>query len=99
VRTPKHNFGPARLAGGVTVTPLARRLAARQGSIFHACAAPARTAGSSRTTSRPLRRRAQQSAALTQGPSAAEIMALYGAGTVLRKYRSTACATHHRGAT
>jgi pyruvate dehydrogenase E2 component (dihydrolipoamide acetyltransferase) len=28
VRTPARNFGPARLAGGITVTPLARRLAA-----------------------------------------------------------------------
>jgi pyruvate dehydrogenase E2 component (dihydrolipoamide acetyltransferase) len=28
VRTPARNFGPARLPGGVTVTPLARRLAA-----------------------------------------------------------------------
>jgi pyruvate dehydrogenase E2 component (dihydrolipoyllysine-residue acetyltransferase) len=31
VRTPEHNFGPARLSGGVTVTPLARRLAAETG--------------------------------------------------------------------
>jgi pyruvate dehydrogenase E2 component (dihydrolipoamide acetyltransferase) len=31
VRTPAHNFGPARLSGGVTVTPLARRLAAEAG--------------------------------------------------------------------
>jgi pyruvate dehydrogenase E2 component (dihydrolipoamide acetyltransferase) len=31
VRTPERNFGPARLAGGVTVTPLARRLAAESG--------------------------------------------------------------------
>src|ERR1700733_12949580 len=31
VRTPEHNFGPARLAGGVTVTPLARRLAGEAG--------------------------------------------------------------------
>jgi pyruvate dehydrogenase E2 component (dihydrolipoamide acetyltransferase) len=31
VRTPDRNFGPARLAGGVTVTPLARRLAAESG--------------------------------------------------------------------
>jgi len=31
VRTPQRNFGPARLAGGVTVTPLARRLAAEAG--------------------------------------------------------------------
>jgi pyruvate dehydrogenase E2 component (dihydrolipoyllysine-residue acetyltransferase) len=31
VRTPERNFGPARLAGGTTVTPLARRLAAQAG--------------------------------------------------------------------
>jgi pyruvate dehydrogenase E2 component (dihydrolipoamide acetyltransferase) len=31
VRTPERNFGPARLPGGVTVTPLARRLAAESG--------------------------------------------------------------------
>jgi pyruvate dehydrogenase E2 component (dihydrolipoamide acetyltransferase) len=31
VRTPEHNFGPARLTGGVTVTPLARRLASEAG--------------------------------------------------------------------
>jgi len=31
VRTPDRNFGPARLSGGVTVTPLARRLAAESG--------------------------------------------------------------------
>jgi pyruvate dehydrogenase E2 component (dihydrolipoamide acetyltransferase) len=31
VRTPERNFGPARLAGGTIVTPLARRLAAQAG--------------------------------------------------------------------
>jgi pyruvate dehydrogenase E2 component (dihydrolipoamide acetyltransferase) len=31
VRTPARNFGPARLPGGATVTPLARRLAAEAG--------------------------------------------------------------------
>src|SRR5580700_8113157 len=31
VRTPGRNFGPARLSGGVTITPLARRLAAESG--------------------------------------------------------------------
>jgi pyruvate dehydrogenase E2 component (dihydrolipoyllysine-residue acetyltransferase) len=31
VHTPERNFGPARLPGGVTVTPLARRLAAEAG--------------------------------------------------------------------
>jgi len=29
VRTPDRNYGPARLSGGITITPLARRLAAR----------------------------------------------------------------------
>ncbi len=31
VRTPERNFGPARLSGGVAVTPLARRLATEAG--------------------------------------------------------------------
>src|SRR5262245_56182214 len=31
VRTPARNYGPARLAGGVSVSPLARRLAAEAG--------------------------------------------------------------------
>jgi pyruvate dehydrogenase E2 component (dihydrolipoamide acetyltransferase) len=31
VRTPEHNYGAARLSGGTTVTPLARRLAAEGG--------------------------------------------------------------------
>jgi pyruvate dehydrogenase E2 component (dihydrolipoamide acetyltransferase) len=31
VRTPDRNYGPARLSGGVTITPLARRLAAESG--------------------------------------------------------------------
>jgi pyruvate dehydrogenase E2 component (dihydrolipoamide acetyltransferase) len=35
VRTPERNFGPARLSGGVTVTPLARRLAAESGIDLH----------------------------------------------------------------
>src|ERR1051325_1802390 len=31
LRTPEHNFGPAKLPGGTFVTPLARRLAAEGG--------------------------------------------------------------------
>src|SRR5262249_57517497 len=31
VRTPERNYGPARLPGGVTITPLARRLAGEAG--------------------------------------------------------------------
>ena len=38
VRTPERNFGPARLASGVAVTPLARRLAAQSGVELEAIA-------------------------------------------------------------
>ena len=77
VRTPERNWGPATLAGGVAVTPLARRLAGErgidlsrlQGSGPHGRiiardvegAAPARAGG----------------APMATGPSASEIMALY----------------------
>jgi pyruvate dehydrogenase E2 component (dihydrolipoamide acetyltransferase) len=35
VRTPERNYGPARISGGVTVTPLARRLASERGVDLH----------------------------------------------------------------
>ena len=35
VRTPERNYGPARLPGGITVTPLARRLAGERGIDLH----------------------------------------------------------------
>ncbi len=41
VRTPARNFGPARLAGGVVVSPLARRVAAELGVDLAALAARA----------------------------------------------------------
>jgi pyruvate dehydrogenase E2 component (dihydrolipoamide acetyltransferase) len=76
VRTPEHNFGPARLPGGVTVTPLARRLAAEAGIDL------ARTPGSGphgrivaqdiEGAPQPARARAR-----AEGSSATEIMALY----------------------
>jgi pyruvate dehydrogenase E2 component (dihydrolipoamide acetyltransferase) len=76
VRTPAHNFGPARLPGGTTVTPLARRLAAEAGIDL------ARTRGSGphgRIVARDIENAPQPSrpAAGAVGPSAAEIMALY----------------------
>jgi len=76
VRTPAHNFGPARLPGGTTVTPLARRLAAEAGIDL------ARTRGSGphgRIVARDIESAPQPSrpAAGAVGPSAAEIMALY----------------------
>jgi pyruvate dehydrogenase E2 component (dihydrolipoamide acetyltransferase) len=78
VRTPERNFGPARLPGGTTITPLARRLAAESGIDL------ARTRGSGphgRIVARDIDNAARPSrpafAALAQGPGADEIKALY----------------------
>ena len=78
VRTPDRNFGPARLPGGVTVTPLARRLAAESGIDL------SRLSGSGphgrivardvETAPRPAR---APFAARTEGPSADEVKALF----------------------
>jgi pyruvate dehydrogenase E2 component (dihydrolipoamide acetyltransferase) len=78
VRTPDRNFGPARLSGGVTVTPLARRLAAESGIDL------ARLRGSGphgrivahdiATAPRPPR---APLAARAEGPSADEVKALF----------------------
>jgi pyruvate dehydrogenase E2 component (dihydrolipoamide acetyltransferase) len=78
VRTPPRNFGPAQLAGGTFVTPLARRLAAENGIDL------TRLRGSGphgrivardiEETPRPSR---APSIAPAEGPSAAEIKALY----------------------
>jgi pyruvate dehydrogenase E2 component (dihydrolipoamide acetyltransferase) len=79
VRTPPHNHGPARLAGGRTVTPLARRLAGEAGIDL------ARLSGSgphgrivARDIESALAHGAMRSApAGAPAPSAGEIMALY----------------------
>jgi pyruvate dehydrogenase E2 component (dihydrolipoamide acetyltransferase) len=78
VRTPDRNFGPARLSGGVTVTPLARRLAAETGIDL------LRLSGSGphgrivardvETAPRPAR---TPFAARAEGPSADEVKALF----------------------
>jgi pyruvate dehydrogenase E2 component (dihydrolipoamide acetyltransferase) len=78
VRTPDRNFGPARLSGGVTVTPLARRLAAESGIDL------SRLTGSGprgriiahdvATAPRPAR---VPLAAKAEGPSADEVKALF----------------------
>ena len=52
VRTPARNYGPARLAGGTVVTPLARRLAAEAGIELGQVKAAGRMAASWRATSR-----------------------------------------------
>jgi len=79
VRTPERNFGPARLAGGITVTPLARRLAAEAGIDL------SRIRGSGprgRIVAHDVEQAPQPSrtpAALAEGPTAAQVKALYAA--------------------
>ncbi len=74
VRTPERNYGPARLSSGVTVTPLARRLAGEAGidlSRLHGSGPHGRIVASDVAAApRP-------STALAEGPSTADIKALY----------------------
>ena len=97
VRTPERNFGPARLPGGIAVTPLARRLAAEagidlsrlRGSGPHGRIVARDIENAPRPARAPL-------AARAEGPGAAEIKALYARRTLTRKCRSTACAAPSR---
>ena len=57
VRSPERNYGPARLAGGTTVTPLARRLAGEGGIDLTNVKGSGPHGASSRLTSRARRRR------------------------------------------
>ena len=82
VRTPERNFGPARLPGGVSVTPLARRLAAERGidltrvrgSGPHGRVVASDIENAPQVAPAPLTARAE-------GPAAAEIKALYAPGS------------------
>jgi pyruvate dehydrogenase E2 component (dihydrolipoamide acetyltransferase) len=77
VRTPARNFGPAKLSGGITVTPLARRLASEAGidlSKLRGTGPHGRIVARDIESAPPV---AALSAALAQGPSAGEIKALY----------------------
>jgi pyruvate dehydrogenase E2 component (dihydrolipoamide acetyltransferase) len=76
VRTPDRNYGPAKLAGGAAVTPLARRLAADAG------VDPAHVTGSGphgRVVARDIASAARAGRALVPaaGAGAGEVMALY----------------------
>jgi pyruvate dehydrogenase E2 component (dihydrolipoamide acetyltransferase) len=78
VRTPDRNFGPARLSGGTTVTPLARRLAAEFGIDL------SRLSGSGphgRIVAHDVETAPQPARALltarAEGPSADEVKALF----------------------
>jgi pyruvate dehydrogenase E2 component (dihydrolipoamide acetyltransferase) len=82
VRTPERNFGPARLPGGIAVTPLARRLAAEADIDL------TRVRGSGphgRIVASDIRAAPLVSpvppVARTEGPSTAEIKALYAPGS------------------
>jgi pyruvate dehydrogenase E2 component (dihydrolipoamide acetyltransferase) len=77
VRTPARNFGPAKLSGGATVTPLARRLASEAGidlAKLRGTGPHGRIVARDIETAPPA---AAPLAALAQGPSAGEIKALY----------------------
>jgi pyruvate dehydrogenase E2 component (dihydrolipoamide acetyltransferase) len=77
VRTPERNFGPARLSGGITVTPLARRLAGENGIDL------SRVKGSGphgRIVARDVEQHVGApvaAAALPTGPSVTDLRALY----------------------
>ena len=74
VRTPERNYGPAKLASGTTVTPLARRLAGERGIDL------ARVTGSGphgRIVARDVEQAALGPAALRGGAGAAQVKALY----------------------
>jgi pyruvate dehydrogenase E2 component (dihydrolipoamide acetyltransferase) len=80
VRTPERNFGPARLAGGTYVTPLARRLAA-EGGIDLSAVPPSGPHGRivARDVEQALASKAPAppATALPPGVSATQVMALY----------------------
>src|SRR5215510_14489786 len=76
VRTPERNYGPARLASGTTVTPLARRLAGERGIDL------TRVTGSGphgRIVARDIEQGAPGSplAGVVSGATAAQVKALY----------------------
>ena len=85
VRTPERNYGPARLPGGRSVTPLARRLAA-EGGIDLATVSPSGPHGrivardveaAARAAKAAPRPAAAAGVALAAGPSAEEVKAIY----------------------
>ena len=90
VRTPERNYGPARLANGAAVTPLARRLAVESGIDLRSImpSGPhgrimARDIGTAIAggAGHPTPDRPSQQARPPQGPSAEKVKALYTPGT------------------
>src|SRR5262245_16508560 len=87
VRTPERNYGPARLAGGRSVTPLARRLAAEGGIDLGAItpsgphgrivARDVEAAARAAPKAAPRPTAARAGGALAEGPSAEDVKAIY----------------------
>jgi pyruvate dehydrogenase E2 component (dihydrolipoamide acetyltransferase) len=80
VRTPARNYGPARLAGGQAVTPLARRLAADAGiDLSHVSGSGphGRVLARDVKAARARGASAAPAAAAFTGPSAEEIISIY----------------------
>jgi pyruvate dehydrogenase E2 component (dihydrolipoamide acetyltransferase) len=80
VRTPARNYGPARLAGGQAVTPLARRLAAHAGiDLSHVSGSgpQGRVLARDVETARATGASAAPVAAALTGPTAEEIISIY----------------------
>jgi pyruvate dehydrogenase E2 component (dihydrolipoamide acetyltransferase) len=70
VRTPERNYGPARVAGGVTVTPFARRLAVETGvDLTHLAA----SVGRRRIAARDVTARLEGAAATSGKPTALSV--------------------------
>jgi pyruvate dehydrogenase E2 component (dihydrolipoamide acetyltransferase) len=76
VRTPERNFGPARLAGGIVVTPLARRLAGEAGIDLSGITG---SGPRGRIVARDIEQAADAKARPAREPGAEQIRALYAA--------------------
>jgi pyruvate dehydrogenase E2 component (dihydrolipoamide acetyltransferase) len=79
VRTPERNFGPARLSGGISVTPLARRLASEAGIDLSRLrgSGPHGRIVARDVESAPRPTAAPSFGALAAGPSADQVKALF----------------------
>jgi pyruvate dehydrogenase E2 component (dihydrolipoamide acetyltransferase) len=80
VRTPARNYGAARLAGGTTVTPLARRLAAEAGvdlSRVKGSGPHGRIVARDVESTRPSAARGSAPAVAPSGPDTEEIKSIY----------------------
>jgi pyruvate dehydrogenase E2 component (dihydrolipoamide acetyltransferase) len=83
VRTPERNFGPARLLGGIAITPLARRLAAERGIDLSRVrgSGPHGRVVADDIGQAPQTPAVSSTAARVEGVSATEIKALYAPGS------------------